>query len=73
MELLKPPLLTNEHTTQNVAWYADSFPTAQDDQGVRMPNEYVVIDGVRHEMSELMDADWLILQTLFPNGASPVW
>lgn len=63
-EIPKPNVLREEYSSTNVSYYDNRMPV-QPENGV---TQYLVVNGERHEISELNEADWLILNALYPHG-----
>lgn len=63
-ETTRPNVLNKEHTPLNVTYYSDGMPIGADTKA----KDYVVVNGTRHWIDELNEADLEILHKLFPDG-----
>ena len=63
-EYLRPQVLEESMTSQNICWYDNHFPVVSEKE----ETQYLIVNGSRKEMNELNAADWLILNALFPQG-----
>lgn len=64
METPRPNILSETDTVETVYYYDNHMP-AQTKDAV---TAYLIVHGERREVSELNQADWLILNALYPNG-----
>jgi hypothetical protein len=59
----KSKVLSDSDTTKNVSWYDNQMPVKPEHRETQL-----YVNGKRVELTELNEADWIILRALYPRG-----